>query len=703
MVALDARLPPVIGEKSAKLLESALGIRTVEQLLWYAPRRYATRGERTDLAALDDGAFVTVMAEVQKVDTRSMRTRNGTVLDVTVSDGRASLHLTFFNQRWRERMFAPGRRGLFCGRVSTFKGRRQLTHPECLLLPESDDAIDAEAIEAFAREIIPIYPATAKLASWRIAKTVRYVLDLVDHVEDLVPEPVRLQHGLATMDEALRQLHMPDSEEAARAAKRRLAWEEAWLLIAIMRNRRMRLDRETAKSCVPSGDLRARFDASLPFELTEGQREVGERIAEDLAARHPMHRLLQGEVGSGKTVVALRAMLDVVDAGGQCALLAPTEVLAQQHHLTIRRLLAGAGVEDTVTLLTGSVTAARRRDALARIADGSAGIVIGTHALLEERVRFSDLALIVVDEQHRFGVEQRAAIRDKAPDGTVPHVLVMTATPIPRTAAITVFGDLDVSTLRERPAGRVPIVSHLVLATEKPNFVARMWARVREEVSLGRQAYVVCPRIEAGGDEEGPAAAEPTAEALRAGELAGLRVGLIHGRMTPDAKAEAMTAFAAGALDVLVATTVIEVGIDVPNASLMIVLDADRFGISQLHQLRGRIGRGNVAAVCLFHTRQPSTSPAAVRLEQVAETTDGFALAQLDLEQRGEGDVVGTAQSGEHTSLRLLSVLRDQQIITDAATEVDRIFAEDPQLEHHRDLARAIEIREFALEYLDTA
>ncbi len=703
MVALDERLPPVIGEKSAKLLDGALGIRTVEQLLWYAPRRYATRGERSDLAALDDGAFVTVMAEVRTVETRSMRTRKGTILDVTVSDGRASLHLTFFNQHWRERMFRPGRRGLFCGRVSTFNGRRQLTHPECVLLPESDGTPDPEAIDAFAQELIPIYPATAKLPSWRIAKTVRYVLDLVDHVEDLVPDAVRAHHALPTMDEALRQIHVPTSEAAARLAARRLAWEEALLLIAIMRNRRLRLDRETARSCVPSGDLRARFDAALPFTLTDGQREIGDRIALDLATPHPMHRLLQGDVGSGKTLVALRAMLDVVDAGAQCALLAPTEVLAQQHLLTMRTLLSSVGAEDQVVLLTGSVGAAPRRDALARIADGSAGIVIGTHALLEERVRFAELALVVVDEQHRFGVEQRAAIRDKAPDGRVPHVLVMTATPIPRTAAITVFGDLDVSTLRELPGGRAPILTHVVHATEQPRLAARMWERVREEVAQGRQAYVVCPRIEVGDEEDGLAAAEPVAAQLRAGELAGLRVGLLHGRMAPEAKAQTMEAFARGTLDVLVATTVIEVGIDVPNASVMIVLDADRFGISQLHQLRGRVGRGGVAGLCLLHTRQPESSPAAGRLGAIARTTDGFELAQTDLEQRGEGDVLGTAQSGERTSLRLLSVLRDHDIIVEAATEVDRIFADDPRLEAHPNLARAIEIREFALEYLDTA
>ncbi len=716
MVALDTRLAPVIGDKSAKLLESALGLRTVGELLWHAPRRYATRGERTDLTALDDGAFVTVMAEVQQVTTRTMRTRRGTILDVVVGDGRASLHLTFFNQQWRERLFQPGRKGLFGGRVSTFNGRRQLTHPECVLLPEGGDAVDAEAVEAFAHELIPIYPATAKLPTWRIAKTIRYVLDLLDHVDDLVPDEVRAEHSLPTMDAALRLLHVPATPADARAAAQRLAWEEAFLLLAVMRSRREHLAAEAARPCIPAGVLGARFDASLPFALTDGQREIGDRIAADLAGPRPMHRLLQGEVGSGKTLVALRAMLAAVDAGAQCALLAPTEVLAQQHLLTMRALLGPLGrrseldgdPEGTdVVLLTGSVGAAQRRDVLARIADGSAGIVIGTHALLEDRVRFADLALVVVDEQHRFGVEQRATIRAKAPDGTVPHMLVMTATSIPRTAAITVFGDLEVSTLRELPAGRAPITTHAVAAAERPRHAARMWERVREEVTAGHQAYVVCPRIEAaaGDDADAPAAAEQTATALRDGELAGLRVGLVHGRMPADAKAETMRAFAAGRLDVLVATTVIEVGIDVPNASTMIVLDADHFGISQLHQLRGRIGRGGVPGLCLLHTRQPSGSPASERLARVADTTDGFALAQLDLEQRGEGDVLGTLQSGGRTSLRLLSVLRDQQVIEQAALAVDAIFTVDPTLNAHPALAQAIAVREFELqdEYLDTA
>lgn len=716
MVAMGDPLPPVVGDKSAKLLESALGATTVGDLLLHAPRRYAHRGERSDLTTLDVGSHVTVMAEVQHATVRTMRQRRGSVLDVVVGDGRATLHLTFFNQNWRERLMKPGRWGLFSGKVTEFNGRLQLSHPECVLLPNDIEEPDPEAADAFASEIIPIYPATAKLPSWRIAKTIRYVLDLLDPVDDLIPEDVRAAHGLQPFGEALQSLHRPTSLEAARAAKERLAWDEAFLLLAVMRKRRIDAASRDAQARIPTGRLRVAFDARLPFPLTAGQESVGAEIAHDVAQPHPMLRLLQGEVGSGKTVVALRAMLDVIDAGGQCALLAPTEVLAQQHFLTLRTMLGPLGArgemggDDTgtrIALLTGSSGAAQRREVHALMESGEAGIVIGTHALLEDRVRFHDLALIVIDEQHRFGVEQRARITDKARKGTTPHVLVMTATPIPRTAAITVFGDLDVSTLTELPKGRAPIASHVVAASAKPHFEARMWERVREEVHKGHQAYVVCARISTKDADDGtaPAAAEEVFERLSAQELRGLRLGLLHGRLSSDDKARVMREFSAGLLDVLVATTVIEVGVDVPNASTMVILDADRFGMSQLHQLRGRVGRGQVPGLCLLHTRQPADAHAVARLTQVADTTDGFRLAQLDLEERGEGDVLGTLQSGGHTSLRLLSVLRDQELIAAAADEVQRLFDIDPTLLTHPTLAKAIEVREWELqfEYLDKA
>jgi ATP-dependent DNA helicase RecG len=457
--------------------------------------------------------------------------------------------------------------------------------------------------------------------------------------------------------------------------------------------------------------LRAQFEQQLPFSLTAGQREIAAQVADELAQSSPMHRLLQGEVGSGKTVVALLAMLQVVDAGGQAALLAPTEVLAAQHYRSIRALLGplgdagllgGARDATSVALLTGSLPAARRRAALLQAASGAAGIVVGTHALLEEHVQFADLGFVVIDEQHRFGVEQRAALAEKA-GFTPPHVLVMTATPIPRTVAMTVFGDLDVSTLRELPGGRAPISSSVVPVAERPEWLSRVWSRIREEVAVGHQAYVVCPRI--GGEPEPALAEEPhddgsparaplavadVAAELVAGPLAGLRVYMLHGRQPADEKDELMRRFAAGDIDVLVATTVIEVGVDVTNATAMVIMDADRFGLSQLHQLRGRVGRGSQASVCLLVTEAPLGSPARQRVEAVAATSDGFQLAQLDLQHRREGDVLGANQSGRRSSLRLLSVLRDESVIADARGEAEAIVAADPMLDRLPLLAEAV-------------
>jgi ATP-dependent DNA helicase RecG len=465
--------------------------------------------------------------------------------------------------------------------------------------------------------------------------------------------------------------------------------------------------------------LLERFDARLEFTLTLGQREVGEQIAAELAQRHPMHRLLQGEVGSGKTLVALRAMLQVVDSGGQAALLAPTEVLAQQHHRSVcsmlgdlaqAGMLGGASDGTRVALLTGSLSAAARREALREAASGAAGIVVGTHALLEERVEFADLGLVVVDEQHRFGVEQRAALTAKADTGP-PHVLVMTATPIPRTIAMTIFGDLDVSSMRELPPGRAPVQTTVVPAAEKPEWLERVWARIREEVAKGHQAYVVCARI--GAQDDGPAddgddgvpvvGVVEAAEQLADGPLRGLRVQMLHGRMTPENKDRVMSGFAAGEVDVVVATTVVEVGVDVPNASTMVVLDADRFGVSQLHQLRGRVGRGSTGGLCLLVTALPAGSPARDRLDSVAATGNGFELAQLDLESRREGDVLGAVQSGRRSSLRLLSVLRHEDVIRAARAAATRIVESDPDLDDHPALAEAVAatIAEEKADYLE--
>ena len=716
MVQLTDRLPAVIGDKSAKAFDKAFGIKTVGELLLHAPRRYATRGELTDLRSLSVGDDVTVLAEVAEVTTRPMKQRRGSILDVKVTDGTASLHLTFFNQAWRAQSLRPGRMGMFSGKVTAFKNLRQLSHPEYVLLPADTDEVDPDAVATFAKQLIPVYPATASMPSWRIARTINYVLDLLDDVPETIPADVVARQGLLSFKDALVQLHRPETADEHKAARRRLTWDEAFVLLGVMQKRRIEAAKRPAQARVPSGDLRTRFDAQLPFTLTRGQVEVGTAIEHDLAQPHPMHRLLQGEVGSGKTIVALRAMLHVVDAGGQCALLAPTEVLAQQHYRTLRAMLGPLGARGEldgdehgtqVVLLTGSSTAAQRKAALLALASGDAGIVVGTHALLEDRVQFFDLGLVVIDEQHRFGVEQRAALGDKAK--VAPHTLVMTATPIPRTAAITVFGDLEVSSLTELPAGRSPIATHVVPAMEKPQYEVRMWQRVREEVGKGHQAYVVCPRIavtDADDSETAPAAAEEIVERLRTEDLHGLRVGLLHGRMSSDEKDDAFRRFSAygsDGYDVLVSTTVIEVGVDVPNASTMVILDADRFGISQLHQLRGRVGRGSVPGLCFLQTRQPMDSKAGERLAAVSATTDGFLLADLDLEQRGEGDVLGVLQSGGRSTLRLLSVLRDQVIIANARDEIIDVFNRDPELRDHPQLLRAIEEREriAATEYLD--
>src|SRR5215813_4394383 len=626
MAKLADQLRGVVGEKAAKRLATlGPGLRTVGDLLSYYPRRYETRGELTDLAGLRDGEHVTVQAKIASVSTRPMRNRRGSIFEAVVTDGRGQLTLTFFGkgrQDWRERRLAPGQYGLFSGQVSSFRGKRQLSHPEYELI-ESGPAGSARAVE-FATELIPIYPASKDIASWQIAHAVRLALAAVELDGDPLPAQIRDRYGLYGYARAVNAIHRPEDEPDKNRAIRRLKWDEAFMLQVVLAQRRRVSTEYVAQPRPPAdGGLLAAFDNELPFELTAGQRQAGETIAGDLARDHPMHRLLQGEVGSGKTIVALRAMLQVVDAAGQAALLAPTEVLAQQHHRSISQMLGplamagqlgGAEQATSVALLTGSQGSAARRRALLEAASGAAGIVIGTHALLEEQVQFADLGMIVIDEQHRFGVEQREALRGKAADGR-PHVLVMTATPIPRTVAMTVFGDLEVTELTELPAGRSPIATHVVPAAEKPHYVDRTWERVREEVALGRQAYVVCPRI--GGEADaGPGAAgdgesgyaEPAdddaaqrraalavtdvAAQLQEGPLAALRLAMLHGRLPPDEKDKVMLAFADGQIDVLVTTTVVEVGVDVPNATMMVIMDADRFGVSQLHQLRGRVGRG---------------------------------------------------------------------------------------------------------------
>lgn len=728
---LGTGLSRVVGAKTATALQRGLGLSTVGDLLRHYPRRYAERGELTDLGELAEGEQVTVMAEVISVTVRPMRQRRGSILEAVISDGRASMTLTFFNQKWRERELRPGRRGLFAGQVSRHRGALQLAHPDFQLLPDGIAEDDSTVLD-FAGALLPIYPAAKGITSWQVAAALDLVLPLTEDVVDPLPAGVISEHGFLDLGRALKAIHRPASRADIDAAVARLRFEEAFVLQVVLAQRRAATRALAATRRVPDASpLVDAFDAQLPFSLTAGQREVSDQIAQDMGAEHPMHRLLQGDVGSGKTVVALRAMLRVVDSGGQAALLAPTEVLAVQHHRSItamlgplaeRGRLGGTDIGTRVALLTGSQRTAERRAQLLDVVSGDAGIVVGTHALLQEHVDFHDLALVVVDEQHRFGVEQRAALAAKSRAGTRPHVLVMTATPIPRTVAMTTFGDVDVSTLGEVPAGRSPVTTHVVVAGEQPAHLARAWQRVQEEVDQGHRVFIVCPRI---GDDEAdegmvdvgvaqvgarPAVAvQEIARVLSEGPLKESRVGVLHGRMPADAKDDVMRRFAGPrtpeALDVLVSTTVIEVGVDVPEATMMVIMDADRFGISQLHQLRGRIGRGTLPGLCLLVTDAPAGSPARARLDAVASTTDGFALSEMDLELRREGDVLGSSQSGARRSLRLLEVVRHQDVIEEARRWAGEVVDRDPTLLSVPGLAEAVDalVREDQADYLEKA
>lgn len=714
--ALDEPLKKVLGPATAKVMAEHLGLHTVGDLLHHYPRRYEERGQLTHLADLPMDEHVTVVAQVADArlhtfaSSRAPRGK-GQRLEVTITDGSGRLQLVFFGAGVHKphKELLPGTRAMFAGKVSVFNRRLQLAHPAYELLRGDAE----ETVETWAGALIPIYPATAKLESWKIGKALQTVLPSAQEAADPLPEPLREGRGLVTLPEALLRIHRPHTKADIEEARARLKWDEAFVLqVALARRRHADAQLPAVPRRPRTDGILAAFDGRLPFTLTEGQRKVSEEIFADLATDHPMHRLLQGEVGSGKTMVALRAMLAVVDAGGQAAMLAPTEVLAQQHHRSVTEMmgdlaqggmLGGADDATKVVLLTGSMGAAARRQALLDLATGEAGIVIGTHALIEDKVQFHDLGLVVVDEQHRFGVEQRDALRGKGKQP--PHLLVMTATPIPRTVAMTVFGDLETSVLDQLPAGRSPIASHVVPAADKPHFLARAWERVREEVEKGHQAYVVCPRI--GDEEDGakakkkspedeaekrpPLAVLDTAEQLARGPLAGLRVDVLHGRMPPDDKDAVMRRFAAGEVDVLVATTVIEVGVNVPNATAMVIMDADRFGVSQLHQLRGRVGRGSAPGLCLLVTEMPEASPARQRLNAVASTLDGFELSRIDLEQRREGDVLGQAQSGTRSSLRMLAVIDDEEVIAEAREEAARIVASDPDLERLPALRTALD------------
>ncbi|MEV7459808.1 ATP-dependent DNA helicase RecG [Streptomyces rubiginosohelvolus] len=707
--SFDEPLKKLLGGATAKVMAEHLDLHTVGDLLHHYPRRYEERGKLTALADLPLDEHVTVVAQVADARILMFNNGRGKRLEVTLTDGSGRLQLVFFGHGVHKphKELLPGRQAMFAGKVSVFNRKMQLAHPTYQLLDASDADEATEAVDAFAGRLLPIYPACKQLDSWRIAKAVDAVLPSAQDAVDPLPAALREGRGFTPLPEALLKVHRPQTKADIEDAKARLKWDEAFVLQVALARRRYADTQLPAAARRPVADgLLDAFDAKLPFTLTEGQEKVSKEIFDDLATEHPMHRLLQGEVGSGKTMVALRAMLAVVDAGGQAAMLAPTEVLAQQHHRSITEMmgelaeggmLGGSDQGTKVVLLTGSMGTAARRQALLDLVTGEAGIVIGTHALIEDKVQFHDLGLVVVDEQHRFGVEQRDALRSKGKQP--PHLLVMTATPIPRTVAMTVFGDLETSVLDQLPAGRSPIASHVVPAKDKPHFLARAWERVREEVENGHQAYVVCPRIgddaeeekkgkakkkatEEDPDKRPPLAVLEIADELRRGALAGLSVEVLHGRMHPDEKDDVMRRFAAGDVDVLVATTVIEVGVNVPNATAMVIMDADRFGVSQLHQLRGRVGRGSAPGLCLLVSEAHEASPARARLSAVAATLDGFELSRIDLEQRREGDVLGQAQSGVRSSLRMLTVIDDEEVIAAAREEAVAIVAADPELEH---------------------
>ena len=721
MAQLENKVSAVVGDRTAKVLETTFGIKSIGDLMRHYPRRYMVRGELSDISGLHEGDETTILAQVYSASTRPMRGRKGSMLEVVVTDGTDKLSLTFFNQAWREKDLKVGRQGLFAGKVGVFNNKKQLAHPDYEMIPDGSD-VDS-AVEGFAGKYLPVYPASAKLPSWKISQCAQLAIGSLEEIEDFLPTSIREKHNYPSLHQALVQLHQPADLDHAELSRERLTFDEAFLLQSLLIIRRNELKKlnSTSRKRISGGILDA-FDKTLPFELTAGQVAVCKEIELDLAQPHPMHRLLQGEVGSGKTIVALRAMLAVVDSGGQAALLAPTEVLAAQHLRTIQKLLGelgqggmlgGSDKATQVTLITGSQSGAARKEALTMAATGNAGIVIGTHALLGEKVEFKDLGLIVVDEQHRFGVEQRDALKEKAV--LPPHLLVMTATPIPRTVAMTVFGDLDVSTLRELPLGRQPITTHVVPVKEKPSFLERAWQRINEEVAQGHQAYIVAPRISADSDanadidflfgEESSeiTSVEELAPTLHAGPLKGLKIAILHGRLSADEKDSTMQAFTKGEIDVLVSTTVIEVGVDVPNATIMVIMDADRFGVSQLHQLRGRVGRGTSPGLCLLVTQCEEETPARERLNAVAGTLDGFELSRIDLEQRREGDVLGASQSGTQSHLRLLRVLRDEALIEQAREDAELLIATDNNLSDYPALkAELAQLqRDQAVDYLD--
>jgi ATP-dependent DNA helicase RecG len=675
-----------VGERKRAALK-AFGIESVLDLLMTYPRRWVDRSNEARVADLVAGTEALVLVKVRSTHRRTTRNRR-TIIESVVGDGTGRLHVVFFNQPWRDRQLVEGLDVALFGTVELYRNGLQMTNPVVDLIGDRTG------------RIVPIYPQSEKvqLSTWELAGWVENALGRcrARGIADPLPDEIRERLRLVERGDALRSIHLPQTIEDKNDARRRLAFDELLRVQLVLVRRKREIEANSIGFVHEvGGELVRRFHAALPYELTKAQRRVIGEIDDDLSSPRPMHRLLQGDVGSGKTVVAVTGLLSAVQSGNQGALMAPTEVLAEQHLMSVRALVAGLAVPDPdnlfgdrplrVELLTNKVTGNARKELLADLAAGGVDIVIGTHALIQTAVDFHRLGVVVIDEQHRFGVEQRAALRDKA-GGAVPDVLVMTATPIPRTAAMTVYGDLDVSILDELPPGRTPIET---ISAVGPLDHELAWDAVRSAVAAGQQAYVVCPLIEDSEKLE-VASAEETFTRLAEDQLRGLRLGLLHGRMKPGEKDDVMGRFRTGELDVLIATTVIEVGVDVPNATVMVILDADRFGIAQLHQLRGRVGRGTARSQCwlLSEERPEGVTP---RIAAVVASTDGFQLAEVDLQLRGEGTIMGTAQKGR-SDLRLASLRTDSELIGIARDVAFEIIDADPELAEHGGLADELDL-----------
>ncbi len=672
-----------VGPEKAKAL-GRLGIETVLDLLTTYPRRYLDRTRQARIADLAVGEEAMVVARTRRVTKRTTRNRK-TLVTVHISDDSGHLRCTFFQGWWANRL-TEGSEAIFYGRLETFRGQRQMTSPVVDLLGDQTG------------RIVSVYPQSDKerIYSRDLARWMTEVLDRAGDFAEPLPDELRARHGLGGRTESFHRIHVPESMAEVAEARRRLVFDELirLQLALVLRKRALERDAVGIAHATAAG-LVDRFHARLSFPLTGAQQRAIAEIGTDLAEPRPMHRLLQGDVGSGKTLVAPSALLVAVQGGHQGALMAPTEVLAEQHFAGVRQLLDGLVVPagdvtlfaerpGTLALLTNRTGAAERRRLATDLAEGRVDIVIGTHALIEDQVVFGSLGVVVIDEQHRFGVEQRAALRSKGEHGATPDVLVMTATPIPRTAAMTVYGDLDVSVLDELPPGRTPVATRWARTLDEE---AEVWERVRSEVAEGRQAYVVCPLVE-GPDKLEAASATETYEELSGGELVGLRLGLLHGRVGAGEKEKAMDLFRAGGLNVLVATTVIEVGVDVPNATVMVILDAERFGIAQLHQLRGRVGRGAARSWCELVSGS-DTPEAEARLGALVESTDGFALAEVDLDLRGEGTILGERQKGRN-DLKLASLRRDRGWVARAREAAFDLVDAEGGLAAHPELAAEV-------------